>query len=479
MRRPGSELSAAQRTLIAVLVLIAIAATLAIGSMPVMVVRSPPLVPTACLALFGLLAESNKSKMGGAKGMSLTTIAMLAALPLAGLFGSVIVAFCSTAMVPTKVNTSVRLFNTATITSCAAIGALGYSMVGGVSPIDVSASANAMIVHVLAPLIVAMTLNFAVNVGCLGSMVSLASGQPLRVTLQKTAANAWTLYPAYAVIAFVLAALWAPAKLGPVSFLPIVAPLLIAQWSIGLRAQEYEAHLRTIETLVAAGQAGQPMLHGRSVWVEAVAREIGIQLRLSSAAMESLQYAALLHDIGLIAPSSRSPGIQLTQAERDWILSHPRQGMRMLDGIDFLAEPRRAAEHHHERWDGRGYPDGLRELQIPQLARILSVADAYCALMLADAGRADADVTEVGFAAIAERSLAAVRAGSRTQFDPAVVDSLQSAHERLVKVCRELVSSERPTLTVGVDPHLPWVSEMFADPTAFAEPMMQNRTVGS
>lgn len=463
MRRSGSGLSAAQRTLIAVLVLIAAAATLATSAMPLEVVRSPPLVSTACLALLGLLAQSNTGKMRGAKGLSLTTIAILAALPLAGLFGSVIVAFCSTALAPEKVPTSVRLFNTATITLCASIGGLGYAVFGGTSPIEVAATANAMIVHVLAPLIVAMILNFAVNIGCLGVMLSLASRQPLRVFFYEAVKSDWTLYPAYAVVAFVLAVLWAPVKLGPVSFLPIVAPLLIAQWSINLRAQESQAHLRTIETLVAAGQAGQPMLRGRSVWVEAVAREVGVQLRLSSTDMQDLQHAALLHDIGLVAPASRSPGVQLTSGERDWILAHPRQGMRMLDGIDFLARSRRAAEHHHERWDGRGYPDGLRELEIPQLARVLSVADAYCALMLADAGRADADVTEVGFATISQRSVAAVHAGSHTQFDPAVVEALQRAQERVTEVCQGLVSGDPPQPMVGVDPHLPWVSEMFAD----------------
>lgn len=466
MRRSTSGLNSAQRTLIAVLVVVSITATLATSMMPISVVRLPPLIPTVCLAMFGLFAESRKGQMRGAKGLSLTTIAMLAALPLAGLFGSVVVAFCSTALVPTRVAASARLFNTATITLCASIGALGYSVCAGASPIKTTASANAMVIHVLAPLVVAMILHLAVNVGCVGCMITLASGQPLRSSLHEVAANVWTLYPAYAVIAFVLAVLWAPVDLGPVSFLPIVAPLLIAQWSIELRAQEYEAHLRTLETLVAAGQAGQSMLRGRSVLVEAVAREIGSQLRLSSTAMQSLQHAALLQDIGLIAPASRSPGVNLTSAERDWILSHPRQGMRMLDGIEFLSEARRAAEHHHERWDGRGYPDGLSQLRIPLLARILSVANAYCALILADAVPADADVSGDGFAATAERSLAAVSAESRTQFDPAIVEALRSAHPRVVEVCRGLVSEDSPAVIVGVDPHLPWVSQMFADPTA-------------
>lgn len=463
MRRSRLGLSSAQLTFIVALVTTAIAATVGAIVASAAVIRSPPLVPTVCLALLGLLAQSNYGNLRHARTLSLTTIAILAALPLAGLFGSVIVAFCSAALAPQRVPMSVRLFNTATITLCAVSGAFGYALFSGTSPIPATASANSMIVHVLVPLIVAMVLNFAVNVICVAVMVSLASGQPLDLSLYEVAANVWTLYPAYAVIAFVFAVLWAPIKLGPVSFLPIVAPLLIAQWSIGLRAQEYEAHLRTIETLVAAGQAGQPMLRGRSVWVEAVAREIGVALRLPPAAMRSLQHAALLHDIGLVAPASRSPGIHLTGAEREWILAHPRQGMRMLDGIDFLAESRSAAEHHHERWDGRGYPDGLREQQIPQLALILSVADAYCALLLADAGRADADVTGVGFAKIAERSLAAVEAGAYTQFDPAVVDALRRAHERVIHGCSALVIGDPPQPMVGVDPHLPWVSEMFAD----------------
>lgn len=458
-----SGFSGAQRIYVAALVLVSIASILATTAVQVTVVRSPPLVALVCLALFGFVAEYRTGKIRGAKSLSLTAIAMLAALPLAGLFGSVVVAFCSMALLPTKLTVSVRVFNTATITLCAVVGAFGYSICGGISPIERAVSANTLIIHVLLPLIVATMLNLAVNVTCVGIMVSLASGQPLSVSLLGVVTNVWTLYPAYAIIAFVLAVLWAPVDLGPVSFLPIVAPLLIAQWSIGLRAQEYEAHLRTIETLVAASQAGQPMLRGRSVWVDAVSRELGIVLRLSAADMEALQHAALLHDIGLIAPASLSPGVQLTGPERDWIRAHPRQGVRMLDGIDFLAESCRAAEHHHERWDGRGYPDGLAQMRIPQLARVLSVADAYCALLLAEAGRPDADMTELGFRTIAGRSLIAVRAGAGTQFDPAVVDALQHAQGRVAQVCLGLLGDSPPAPMTGVDPHLPWVSDMFAE----------------
>lgn len=383
---------------------------------------------------------------------------MLTALPLSGMYGSAIVAVCSTALLLTSDTPLIaRTFNTATIGICAIAGAAAYSIFGGYSPIPGSADAAALIVHVLIPLLIATVVQFGLNVLCLSGMLALAEHQSFWVTVREAVLNAWAPYPFYPVIALVLAVLWASAGLGAISILPIVAPLLIAQWSVALQAEENDAHLRTVETLVAAAQASQPMLHGRSAWVDAVSREIGLELRLSSSLMQSLQYAALLHDIGLVAPAAHTPGERLTGKELRWIKAHPQQGVRMLQGIDFLSDAIVAVGHHHERWDGNGYPSGLEGDQIPILARILAVADAYCALMAADP-----DVSGEHLDAVAERSLDALRPLAHQQFDAEAVEALVRAHPRAVESLRVLIARQPPQPVPGVDPHLPWVSAMFA-----------------
>ncbi|WP_304504468.1 HD-GYP domain-containing protein [Allobranchiibius sp. GilTou73] len=250
-------------------------------------------------------------------------------------------------------------------------------------------------------------------------------------------------------------------QLGAISILPIVAPLLIAQWSVALQAEENDAHLRTVETLVAAAQASQPILHGRSAWVDVVSREIGLELRLSASLMHSLQYAALLHDIGLVAPAAHTPGERLTGKELRWIKAHPQQGVRMLQGIDFLSDAVVAVGHHHERWDGNGYPSGLEGEQIPLLARILAIADAYCALLAADP-----DVSAEQLTSVAERSLDALRPLAGQQFDAVGLEALAHAQPRIVEALSVLIARQPPQPITGVDPHLPWVSAMFASARA-------------
>nr|WP_281373934.1 HD domain-containing phosphohydrolase [Allobranchiibius huperziae] len=392
----------------------------------------------------------------------MTTVVVLTALPLSGMYGSVIVAVSSTALLVTSDAPFVaRLFNSANIAICGVGGAISYSCSGGYSHLGPSTSATALIEHVLGPMIIATAVQLALNIFFLSLMIALGAHQSLGVTVREALINGWSPYPIYPVIAFVFAVLWASANLGAISILPIVAPLLIAQWSVALQAEENDAHLRTVETLVAAAQASQPILHGRSAWVDVVSREIGLELRLSASLMHSLQYAALLHDIGLVAPAAHTPGERLTGKELRWIKAHPQQGVRMLQGIDFLSDAVVAVGHHHERWDGNGYPSGLEGEQIPLLARILAIADAYCALLAADP-----DVSAEQLTSVAERSLDALRPLAGLQFDAVGLEALAHAQPRIVESLSVLIARQPPQPITGVDPHLPWVSAMFASARA-------------
>lgn len=454
-------ISARQWVLILGLAAVAVVGSLASTRLPLQIVRSPEVLPTACLGVIGVIAESNLGRLRSSLTLSLTTIVVVTALPLTGLYGSLVVGVLSTVFLLTQDPLISRVFNSATIVLSVLAGGLVYGVAGGRSPISQAYGPGMLVFQVLIPLLLGTAVLFLVNLGCFSAMLVVAAHQSFWVTFREAILNAWAPYPFYPVIAFVFAVLWDSAELGAISILPIVAPLLIAQWSVALQAEENDAHLRTVETLVAAAQASQPILHGRSAWVDAVSREIGLELRLSSSQMQSLQYAALLHDIGLVAPAAHTPGERLTGKELRWIKAHPQQGVRMLQGIDFLADAVVAVGHHHERWDGQGYPSGLESDQIPLLGRILAVADAYCALLAADP-----EVSGEHLTTVAERGLDSLRPLAGQQFDPECLEALERAHPRAVVALRVLIARQPPQPITGVDPHLPWVSAMFASARA-------------
>jgi len=156
-----------------------------------------------------------------------------------------------------------------------------------------------------------------------------------------------------------------------------------ASWIIVLRARERsELHLSTIEALALAIDAKDQTApnHIRRVQVYAVglAREIG----MSRGDIQAVKTAALLHDIGKLAVPEHilaKPG-PLTPEEFQKVRIHPQVGAGIIGDVRFPYPVAPLILNHHERWDGRGYPAGLRELDIPRGARVLSIVDYFDAL---------------------------------------------------------------------------------------------------
>jgi putative nucleotidyltransferase with HDIG domain len=155
----------------------------------------------------------------------------------------------------------------------------------------------------------------------------------------------------------------------------------------------------------------------------AIAREMG----LDEHEMHTLRHTALLHDIGKIGISEsilQKPG-KLTDEEFRFIQCHPVLGAHILESIEFLREVRSQMKHHHEKFDGSGYPDGLAGSAIPLGARIISVADTYDAMTSTRPYRQ-------GLAH--EVALEELKRCSGTQFDPAVVDAFVRVHEHIERL---------------------------------------------
>jgi len=140
-----------------------------------------------------------------------------------------------------------------------------------------------------------------------------------------------------------------------------------------------DAYKSTIKTLAATIDAKDPYTRGHSQRVMEYALLAGANLSLSSEEMETLEYASILHDIGKISIDStilNKPG-SLTETEWEIIQEHPTIGANLLRGISFLEKASELVLYHHERFDGEGYPTGLKGDALPTGACIIAVADAF------------------------------------------------------------------------------------------------------
>lgn len=143
-----------------------------------------------------------------------------------------------------------------------------------------------------------------------------------------------------------------------------------------------ENSFRTVQALATTLEAKDRYTHGHSARVTDYSVRIARRLNLSADEVEKLRYAAQLHDVGKIGVDEailRKP-TGLSNDERHAIQEHPAIGERIIASLDFLSETRTIIRHHHERWDGSGYPDGLKGGQISRLTQIMAVADAYDAM---------------------------------------------------------------------------------------------------
>jgi putative nucleotidyltransferase with HDIG domain len=179
-----------------------------------------------------------------------------------------------------------------------------------------------------------------------------------------------------------------------------------------------ELELSCVETVLSLANAVEAKDSLTSDHVQNVAHmalEIGHALGLNEAELESLRFGAILHDIGKIGiPDAilKKPG-KLTAEEWKIMQQHPVIGERILEPIQHLAATAKIVRHHHERYDGQGYPDGLAGDAIPLGARILTVVDSYSAIVDQRFYRSPRSHTP----AVAELARC-----TASQFDPLVVD---------------------------------------------------------
>ena len=223
-----------------------------------------------------------------------------------------------------------------------------------------------------------------------------------------------------------------------------------------------DLHMNTIESLAIAIDAKDQTTHGHVRRTQIYATQMGRLLKVSESETRALVAGALLHGIGKLAVPEyilNKPG-KLTEAEFAKMKIHPTVGGDILKRVDFPYPVEDIVRFHHEKWDGSGYPKGLRSEQIPLVARIISVVDFY------DATRCDRPYRK---GMKREDSLALLQKMSGTSFDPRVVqlfvqhvaefDSLIGRED-----IQEQVASENIDLVTGTKPDAGLASDVLGSP---------------
>ena len=222
-------------------------------------------------------------------------------------------------------------------------------------------------------------------------------------------------------------------------------------------AEEIAAlHLRTIEALSLAIEAKDHTTHDHLRRVQVYAVEIAKDLGLDEAMLNAIRAASMLHDIGKLAVPENilsKPG-RLTPEEFEKMKIHPIVGSEILDRVEFPYPVVPIVRSHHEKWDGTGYPDGLKREAIPIGARILSAVDCFDAL---------ASERPYRRALSPEEAMTTLSAEKGRSFDPRVVEVMERRYAEL-EVMVNTMESERRRLDIA-----PRMDRPVAPSSGFAE----------
>jgi HD-GYP domain-containing protein (c-di-GMP phosphodiesterase class II) len=173
--------------------------------------------------------------------------------------------------------------------------------------------------------------------------------------------------------------------------------------------------LNTIQALIHSIEAKDPFTKGHSARVTWLSQQLGKTSGCQIHDLELLQIGGMFHDLGKIGIRENVllKNGALTRSEYDHIKTHPEIGVRILQPLAELKEILPIVLHHHEHYDGSGYPAGLQGEEIPLLARVISIADAYDAMISARPYRKALPMHE---------AIRRLKAGAGTQFDAHLID---------------------------------------------------------
>ncbi len=334
------------------------------------------LLPALCFLVFGLMASSMSYRSSSNTSGSISYLPILTGLVLVPHWTGVLGATASTLVAelilrraPIKV-----VFNTAASLLASSVVVISYRFLGGVSLLTLSEFA-------FVPYFTAVLLFFAMNSLTISGIVGLQEDKnPLELWVKRLR---FTLVYDLLSIPFVFVFAYIYVHFGVVGAGIFMIPLLGARELYKKNWQLEKTNQELLELMVAAIEARDPYTSGHSRRVANMARIIGRAIGLRERELERIVVAALLHDVGKIhevfGPILSKPG-KLTTEESAIMRTHPIKSEELARNVSALNDILPLIRHHHENWDGSGYPDGLFGDSIPLGSRIIMFADTIDAM---------------------------------------------------------------------------------------------------
>ncbi|GHC75749.1 metal-dependent phosphohydrolase [Nocardiopsis terrae] len=352
-------------------------------------------------------------------GISPSSAVALAAVVLVGPVGAAVVGFSSCLAVrrqgPVK-----RAFNGAQFALAAYTAGHVYLLLGGTVGVPGQSDFPGIVLPYVAAVLTHTLLNsvlIGVLMWCLDVTRPTGPG-PVRwrplIVLEVASVG-------YQMLGLAIAAIWG--AVGIIAPLLVLIPLFIARWVFGQQTAEARAHEATLATLCQAVETKDYYTRGHCMRVAEGSAMIAAELGMPAERVQKIRYAGMLHDIGKLGVPTKvlQKNGKLTDDEYAAIKLHPTRGYEIVREISFLDEALAGIRHHHERLDGRGYPMGLLGMEIPESARIISVADVFDCLTSTRSYRRAWSV---------EAAIAELRRCAGSQFDPRMVEALVRAVSR-------------------------------------------------
>lgn len=390
-------------------------AVVAVAALTVLVVALTKItfsLTTLALCLLMLIGGALRFRVLPNHPATLDSVTLVAVYVIAGPWYAVAVAvFAYVAQLRQPSPLVKRIFNPSHRVLSAAGGGLAYAAVGG--PVG-----SGVLEHIPVTVLAAVvgTVGHQLTNALLVSLILWLEGQ-VRVIDFVRSVILPTFFPmlGYSALGVLLAVTWI-GGLNIVACLLVVVPLIVARWAMSQYQAERAAQAAAMRAFIQIIETKDLYTRGHSERVSIGVGMLGRHLRLPDDRQQALEHAGLLHDVGKVGvPTSiiRKPG-KLDDTEMDAIRLHPARGVELIGNIPFLEEVKSAVLHHHEKYDGTGYPAGLSGDHIPYFARMIGIVDAFDSLTSTRSYRPARGVDE---------TIAILIQDKTTHFDPELVEA--------------------------------------------------------
>ncbi|MEV4003858.1 HD-GYP domain-containing protein [Actinomadura sp. NPDC049753] len=372
----------------------------------------------AVLALLFLICDSAPARLNITRArVSLSFAASLASVVLLGPVGAALLGLCALVtgqriFAPVK-----RLFNGAQFALSGFMAGTVFNLLDG----DRFHPEKARWVeNVIGPFLGALVAFVLVNLMLMAGVLLLSRQAAPRELLRESGQLAIGCL-GYGMVGLLIAGLWP--RVGLFAAILVLLPLFIARWAMDQAYAQQQAHAATLAALCQAVETKDFYTRGHSERVSRGSVMIAQEIGMRADRVEAIRYAGMLHDVGKLGVPTKvlQKSGSLTEEEFAAIQLHPMRGLEIVREIGFLDEALAGIMHHHEKMDGRGYPMGLAGDEIPEFARVISVADAFDSMTSTRSYRA---------ARTKDEAVEELRRGMGDHFDPAMVEAFLRALER-------------------------------------------------